>query len=374
MTIREKGSSEKKDRTQKTPSRGRNSTREDTEAIQRALDRFSASPLPTGIPESIEPPPTKIELDWMVKGVSKSAQDKVSDIVTRKGEFGYLPQERVDEIATQIEGMNITLEQALSLRAALNQEKSVFSHGRLMRRSNELRRRYDQGESVLSLSKRFDAPPVNTFRAILTGRGWSKNKIKESLKSPQSRLKQRDYEQFQLAEEADRVSSVNQSETQSAAEIFEEILCSHFTQLGVRYRKQSDLEVEQKKSEGRAVITPDLLLLDDVRINGIPCAWIDAKHFFGAALGFPRKKTQKQVDRYVAEYGYGAVVYRHGFCNSLRLKGAILLDASPSQERFAQGCVWFAHCSSHGHGRPRGGVQADPKPSRSCLLLHRGSP
>ena len=225
--------------------------------------------------------------------------------------------------------MNITLEQALSLRAALNQEKSVFSHGRLMRRSNELRRRYDQGESVLSLSKRFDAPPVNTFRAILTGRGWSKNKIKESLKSPQSRLKQRDYEQFQLAEEADRVSSVNQSETQSAAEIFEEILCSHFTQLGVRYRKQGDLEVEQKKSEGRAVITPDLLLLDDVRINGIPCAWIDAKHFFGAALGFPRKKTQKQVDRYVAEYGYGAVVYRHGFCNSLRLKGAILLDSSP---------------------------------------------
>ena len=84
-----------------------------------------------------------------------------------------------------------------------------------------------------------------------------------------------------------------------------------------------------KKSEGRAVITPDLLLLDDVRINGIPCAWIDAKHFFGAALGFPRKKTQKQVDRYVAEYGYGAVVYRHGFCNSLRLKGAILLDSSP---------------------------------------------
>jgi len=329
LTIREKGSSEKKDRTQKTPSRGRNSTREDTEAIQRALDRFSAYPLPTGIPESIEPPPTKIELDWMVKGVSKSTQDKVSEIVTRKGEFGYLPQERVDEIATQIEGMNITLEQALSLRAALNQEKSVFSHGRLMRRSNELRRRYDQGESVLSLSKRFDAPPVNTFRAILTGRGWSKNKIKESLKSPQSRLKQRDYEQFQLAEEADRVSSVNQSETQSAAEIFEEILCSHFTQLGVRYRKQSDLEVEQKKSEGRAVITPDLLLLDDVRINGIPCAWIDAKHFFGAALGFPRKKTQKQVDRYVAEYGYGAVVYRHGFCNSLRLKGAILLDASP---------------------------------------------
>ena len=135
-----------------------------------------------------------------------------------------------------------------------------------MRRSNELRRRYDDGESVLSLVKAVRRTPVNTFRAILTGRGWSKNRIKESLKSPKSKLKDRDYEQFQMAEEADRVSSVNQSETQSAAEVFEDILCSHFTELGVRYRKQSDLK-SSRREEGRAIITPDLLLLDDVRIT-----------------------------------------------------------------------------------------------------------
>ena len=86
---------------------------------------------------------------------------------------------------------------------------------------------------------------------------------------------------------------------------------------------------EQKRAEGRAIITPDLLMIDDVRINGVPCAWIDAKHFFGADLKFPRKKTQKQVDRYVAEYGHGAIVYRHGFCGGLRIMGAEQLDASP---------------------------------------------
>ena len=58
-------------------------------------------------------------------------------------------------------------------------------------------------------------------------------------------------------------------------------------------------------------------------------AWIDAKHFFGADLKFPKKKTQKQVDRYVTEYGHGALVYRHGFCDGLRLRGAIKLDSSP---------------------------------------------
>ena len=54
-------------------------------------------------------------------------------------------------------------------------------------------------------------------------------------------------------------------------------------------------------------------MIDDVRITGVPCAWIAAK----------------QVDRYVAEYGHGAIVYRHGFCDGLVINGAEQLDASP---------------------------------------------
>ena len=324
-------------RQKRRPRRRRNSTKNtsvdinqggDDEAIQRALSRFTVNPAPMGFSQDLDPPAKIVNVKWDLNAVKKSVQSKASPLVCSPGEFGFLPEERVQQIAKKIEKLDITLEQSLSLRSALNQEKSVYSHGRLMSRANELKRRYDSGESVLSLSTRFDAPPVNVFRAILTGRGWSKNKIKETLKVP-SKMNERDREQFQLAESADRVSSVNQSETQNAAEVFEDILCDYFTSLNVRFRRQEDLLAEQKKSEGRAIITPDLLLLDDVRINGIPCAWIDAKHFFGADLRFPKKKTQKQVDRYVNEYGQGAIVYRHGFCETLRLKGAILLDSSP---------------------------------------------
>jgi len=324
-------------RQKRRPRRRRNSTKNttvntnqggDDEAIQRALSRFKVTPAPIGFSQDIDPPARIVNIKWDLNAVKKSVQSKASPLVCSPGEFGFLPEERVQQIAEKIEKLDITLEQSLSLRSALNQEKSVYSHGRLMSRANELKRRYDSGDSVLSLSTRFDAPPVNVFRAILTGRGWSKNKIKETLKAP-SKMNERDREQFQLAESADRVSSVNQSETQNAAEVFEDILCDYFTSLNVRFRRQEDLLAEQKKSEGRAIITPDLLLLDDVRINGIPCAWIDAKHFFGADLRFPKKKTQKQVDRYVNEYGQGAIVYRHGFCETLRLKGAILLDSSP---------------------------------------------
>jgi hypothetical protein len=315
-------------RTENNPPKG-NGTGAKSEEIERALARFTVNPRPMGIPKEINPPPEKVEIKWKTKAVAKNVQSKAGKIACIPGEFGFLPEKRVQEIAAKLDGMAITLEQALSLRAALNQEKSVYSHSKLMRRSNELSRRYDSGESVIALSKRFDAPPVNTFRAILTGRGWTKTRIKDTLNKNPSKLNKRDMEQFELAESVDRVSSVNQTETQTAAEVFEKILCDYFDSLGVRFRRQEDLLKEQKREEGRAIITPDLLLLDDVRINGVPCAWIDAKHFFGADLKFPKKKTQKQVDRYVAEYGQGAIVYRHGFCDGLRLRGAIKLDSSP---------------------------------------------
>ena len=191
----------------------------DHDAVERALARFDQSPPPMGIPETIDPAPREKQLKWQPNAVPKNIQKKVGDIVCKSGEFGFLPEERVDEIRGQIDHLPITIEQALSLRGALNQEKSVHSHGRLMRNANQLRRRYDKGEGVLTLSQRFDAPPVNTFRAILTGRGWSKNRIKETLKNPE-RMNDRDQEEFAKAEDADKVSSVNQSDTQTAAEVF----------------------------------------------------------------------------------------------------------------------------------------------------------
>ncbi len=299
---------------------------EDTKAL--AIIRFDLKPRPMGIPEDIDPPPRRVDVTWTNSPVPLAVQKEVGQKIVRRGEFGYLADERVQEIAEQIESYPINLDQALSLRGAINQEKSVFGHHRLLRQAPKLARRYDSGTGILDLAKDSDSPPVNVFRAILANRGWGKNRIKESLKNP-DRLKKRDQEQFKIAEEADRVANVDQSETHRAADVFEEVLCDHFTSLGIRFKNQNQLMAEQMKSEGRPIRTPDLLLLDDVRVDGVPIAWIDAKHFFGAALSFPRKKTQKQVDRYTVAYGHGAIVYRHGFCDGLKLRGAVLLDSSP---------------------------------------------
>ena len=301
----------------------------DADAVVRANERFDRKPRAMGLPKKIEPAPKKIKVNWKLKPVPQRIEREVHDIVCRPGEFGFLDDERVDQIAKQIGSRPISLEQALSLRAALNQEKAVFSHGRLQRRAREMLRKYEGGESVLSLSKRYDFPPVNMFRAILSARNWSKNRIKETLREPDKKLKDRDLTEFRKAESQDRVTHVNQTETHHAADLFEKVLCDHFTTNGVRFRTQTELLKEQVAIEGRPIRTPDLLMLDHVEINGVPVAWIDAKHFYGANLSFQRKKTQKQVNRYVEEWGHGAIIFRHGFCDGLKLKGAILLDASP---------------------------------------------
>jgi hypothetical protein len=313
----------------KNVNRDNNPSLIDEEAVLRAKERFNRKPQAMGLPANQDPPPREVKMSWKLSPVPRNVEREVHDIVCRPGEFGFLDDKRVDEIAKQIGDRPISLEQALSLRAALNQEKAVFSHGRLQRRAREMLRKYEGGESVLSLSKRYDFPPVNLFRAILTGRNWSKNRIKETLREPEKKLKERDLVEFRKAEAEDRVTHVNQAETHHAADLFEKVLCDHFTANDVRYRTQTELLKEQVESEGRPVRTPDLLMLDHVEINGVPVAWIDAKHFYGAGLSFQRKKTQKQVNRYVEEWGHGAIIYRHGFCDGLKLKGAILLDASP---------------------------------------------
>ena len=82
--------------------------------------------------------------------------------MAKRGEFGWLSDEKVDEIVGIIADFPITLEQALSLRAAINQEKSVYSHHRIMDRKKDLKRRYDNGTDILEL-----ATTENTISSVV---------------------------------------------------------------------------------------------------------------------------------------------------------------------------------------------------------------
>jgi hypothetical protein len=177
--------------------------------------------------------PRRFSFEWPLTPVPLTEEEKAAELVVRKGEFGWLPDERVEEIRAGVEAFHMTLEQALSLRSALLQQKTVYSHHKMKSRGKALRSAYDEGVSIVDLSKRFDFPPMNIFRTVLEEKGWGKTKIKESFKDPK-RLKQREREEFEAAEAADRVSNVDQSESADAADLFEEILADWFEAQGVR--------------------------------------------------------------------------------------------------------------------------------------------
>jgi hypothetical protein len=293
---------------------------------EQARSRFEQIPPPMGFPEDT-PEPKAFSFEWATIPVPLKDEEAMAGKVMRKGEFCWLEDERVDQIAVLAEGYKMTLEQALSLRSALLQQKTVYGHGRLRSQGKNMLRLYKEGVSVVDLSTRFDFPPMNIFRIILTEMRWSKSKIKESLRQP-SKLSKREREEFEAAEAADRVSNVDQGESQERADLFEDILADWFEDQGVRLRRQPEMVKEQKQDLGRPVRTPDILFLDHVEINGKPVAWIDAKHFYGADVDFQRKKMAKQMARYIEEWGSGAVVYRHGFSANLFMPGCTLLDAN----------------------------------------------
>lgn len=306
------------------------SKKELLEFNQRAKLRFDYEQTgvqPIGLPDHPEGVKS-FSFDWKCNPVLLADEEKMASFVVRRGEFGWLDDNRVEEIATFADSLTISADQALSLRSALLQQKTVFGHHAMRNRGRQIHRDYKQGMGVVELSKKYDFPPMNIFRQILSEKGWSKSKIKESVRAP-SRFSERERKEFESAEEADRVSNVDQSETHLRADVFETILADWFEEQGVRLRRQPELVREQSKEIGGPKLTPDILFLDHVEINGEPVAWIDAKHFYGADVGFQRKKMQKQMMRYINEWGSGAIVFRHGFSENLYMAGVTMLDASP---------------------------------------------
>lgn len=295
------------------------------EVETRANERFDREERVMGFPDEL-PTPKNHKFEWQTNPVPLKDEEALAKFVVKKGEFGWLEDSRVDEIGQFVNGKNMNLDQALSLRSALLQQKTVYSHGRLKSKAKSLFRLYNEGVSVVDLSKRFDFPPMNIFRIILAEKRWSKSRIKECLREP-SKMKKREQEEFEKAEAADRVSNVDQSETHSRADLFEEVLADWFESRGVNLRRQNEMVSEQRLEHGRPINTPDILFLDHVEINGQPVAWIDAKHFYGADVSFQRKKMTKQMSRYIEEWGSGAVVYRHGFSENLFIPGCLMLDA-----------------------------------------------
>ena len=96
----------------------------DTQTCLRAIRRFETKIRPMGIPENIDPEPETIEIEWPINPVLLDVQKVIGKLIVKRGEFGWLEEERVDEIAQIIEKYPIGIEQALSPQIC-NQSREI---------------------------------------------------------------------------------------------------------------------------------------------------------------------------------------------------------------------------------------------------------
>ena len=105
------------------------------------------------------------------------------------------------------------------------------------------------------------------------------------------------------------------------AERAEQHFVAFFTRLGYRFLS----EAQQKK--GFKNVTPDILFAEPILLCGCLCRWLEFKNFFGfKANPFVASSNKKQLQKYAARLGQGAVVYKLGFeTDHLNIEGVNVL-------------------------------------------------
>ena len=77
-----------------------------------AEQRFDRDPRPMAFPEDMDAPRT-FRLSWKPEPVPLKAEERVASMVVKRGDFGWLEDDRVDEIASALEGDAMYLDLSL---------------------------------------------------------------------------------------------------------------------------------------------------------------------------------------------------------------------------------------------------------------------
>jgi len=268
-------------------------------------------------------------LRWNSSSISQTDEKNAATKVLEKGDYGPIDETLKTHILKIIESSSssMTLSQVISLRAALLQQKAMFHHGKLLRKSEKLYKEYKAGKSIVDLARDVDCPPLNVFRIILKNMHLGKAQIKKCLNNPEVLLRKREQEELKAAVDMDITAQFDQAHSLKVANDFEDIIADFLQEKGVTFVRQEQLTEEQMEVFGTTVLTPDFLLLDELKINETRVNWIDAKAFYGANTPMNIKTFKKQMSRYTNHWGEGAVVYLDGFSEMLKLEKCTMLTA-----------------------------------------------
>lgn len=273
----------------------------------------------------------KIEINIDLNPLPFSIEKSIKKLSVVRGDYGKIPVEKIKKIAQndklrKLKIKNIDL-LIILIRQAYIKEGILTNYKRLSQLSSKLYRQFKSGQSVIKLSKKYDFAPLMLSRQILKEKGHNKKQVKKFMKRPESISDERlrnDIIKIKK-EELDMFTQANKDESAKKADEFEIKLGKLLTRHGVRFKTQEELVEEQIKLYGKPINTPDFLILDDLRINGYKIGWLDAKNFYGARSWFIRLSIEKQIKKYVNEWGTGAIVFSMGYSDELDISEDVML-------------------------------------------------
>lgn len=268
--------------------------------------------------------------------ITRKAYNRILDWINEDTDFSVVA-DRQAELAATLRNINaecksnVGLDQMLSIRNNALKQKIINNFARVRDQAAEMLEQYNAGKSVLELSKKYNYPPLSILKNIFLHRGMNKTTVYGIFShrdSPETILEGYDLDQFILAEKNDAESMFNQDQIKLIAQQNENKFVEHFRHKGIKLKTEKEQADEQLAEFGRIVITPDVLFIDDVFINGERVHWLDYKDYVGVPIGFLYESNKKQAAKYNMKFGPGAICYKGSYVSGMKIPGAILLDAN----------------------------------------------
>lgn len=250
--------------------------------------------------------PDEIE-KYIIKLLNKKAPECYSKLSDEESNF--LKKEII--LNPLLKKYDISIEQIKSIRSAYVKNKMVKNHFSLVKNTNKIINDYNDHNSILKISKKYDGSPLNIMRIILL-KNNSKEKVKKMFNNPEL-LNDYDLKQFVIAKNNDDFALINQDDILEKANLFEKKIEGILKKNKIKYKTQEDLVKEQIKLYGKPINTPDFLIETDIKINDKVIKWIDAKNFYGSNIKFVKSKIEEQTKKYINEYGPGCIIFNLGF-------------------------------------------------------------
>lgn len=213
---------------------------------------------------------------------------------------------------------NLNINQIISLRNIVATQKSIDYKNTS---SKYIKQILDENFSnVISLFKKYPVPPLEIINILK-----SKHDI-----SPET---------YKIAMQYDSENTETYKKILVEANAFEDKLNNwlktNYPSIG--FKTQETLSKEQTYKYGKPYATPDILFDEPILITTMDkngneteslIKWIDAKNYTLVDIPFILKSIHKQADKYVSNYGPGALAFHYGFTRNIDIPMVIILDAS----------------------------------------------